>query len=192
MTNEHLLTHPPIPLNSSGYESTGFHRGIVTPMSFITAKSFFAKPGQVPREWWHVDASDKILGRLATRIATLLMGKHKPAYTPHTDTGDFVVVTNAGKIKLTGNKLEVMEHDSYTYYTSGRKVTPVKVILQKHPERVIEHAVRRMLPKSALGRRMLTKLKVYPGAEHPHASQQPKSMTFVAKSKPTAKAKAKS
>src|SRR5262245_12297139 len=149
-------------------------------MSFVTASCFLAKPGQVPREWWHVDASEKVLGRLATRIATVLMGKHKPVYTPHTDTGDFVVVTNAAKIKLTGRKLDVLEHDYYTYHAGGHKIVSIKTLLQRHPERVIELAVRRMLPKSALGRRMLTKLKIYKGSEHPHQTQQCKPLKFNA------------
>ncbi len=150
-------------------------------MAFTTAGCFLAKPGQVPRNWWHVDATDKVLGRLAVRIATVLMGKHKPTFTAHTDTGDFVIVTNAGKIKLTGRKLEVMEYDSYTYHTSGRNVVSIKAMLEKHPERVIELAVRRMLPKSALGRRMLTKLKIYKGDSHPHAVQQPKALKVTGK-----------
>jgi len=145
-------------------------------MSFVTARCFLAKPGQVPRVWWHVDATDRVLGRLAARIATVLMGKHKPQYTAHVDTGDFVVVTNAGKIKLTGRKLEELEHDYYTYHAGGRKVVPIKVLLQRHPERVIELAVRRMLPKSAMGRRMMTKLKVYRGSEHPHQAQNPQAL----------------
>src|SRR5262249_42241613 len=143
-----------------------------------TAGCFLAKPGQVQREWWHVDASDKVLGRLAVRVATVLMGKHKPEFTPHTDTGDFVVVTNASKITLTGRKLEQVEHDFYTFHAGGRNVVSLKVMMQRHPERVLELAVRRMLPKSALGRRMLTKLKVYKGDTHPHQVQQPKPLKW--------------
>lgn len=119
-----------------------------------------------------VDAEGKVLGRLATKLATVLMGKHKPTYTPHVDTGDFVVVTNAAKVKLTGRKLEQMFHDYYTYYTSGHKIVPYAQLIQRHPDRIIKLAVRRMLPKSALGRRLLTKLKVYAGADHPHQAQQ--------------------
>jgi len=150
-------------------------------MAFTTAGCFLAKPGQVERAWWHVDASDKVLGRLAVRVATVLMGKHKPEFTPHTDTGDFVIVTNASKIKLTGRKLEQVEHDFYTFHAGGRNVVPLKTMMQRHPERVLELAVRRMLPKSALGRRMLTKLKVYKGDTHPHQVQQAKPLKWNGK-----------
>ncbi len=148
-------------------------------MSTVTSKCFLAKPGQVERKWHIVSADAKPLGRLAARIAVVLMGKHKPTYTPHVDTGDFVIVTEAEKVKLTGRKVEIMEHDYYTYHTSGRKVIPYKVMVEKHPERVIELAVRRMLPKSALGRRLLTKLKVYRGTKHPHQAQTPEPLTIT-------------
>lgn len=142
-------------------------------MSFVTDKCYQAKVGEVERKWYHVDAQDLVLGRLATKLATVLMGKHKPTYTPHVDTGDFVVVTNAEKIRITGNsKAEEMEYDSYTYYSGGRKVVPYKEMIKKHPDRVILFAVKRMLPKSALGRRLLTKLKVFRGSEHPHQAQK--------------------
>ena len=142
-------------------------------MSAVTSKCFIAKPHQVQRNWYQVSAADRPLGRLASRIAVVLMGKHKPTYTPHVDTGDFVVVTDAEKVRLTGRKIELMEYDYYTYHTSGRKVVPYKVLLEKHPERIITLAVKRMLPKNALGRRLLTKLKVYRGPDHPHAAQSP-------------------
>jgi large subunit ribosomal protein L13 len=145
-------------------------------MSSVTAKCFQAKTGEIERHWFSVSAAEEPVGRLATRIATVLMGKHKPTYTPHVDTGDFVVVTDAEKLKFTGRKVEIMEHDYYTYYTSGRKVIPYKTMVEKRPERVIELAVRRMLPKSALGRRLLTKLKVYRGSAHPHQAQCPKPL----------------
>jgi large subunit ribosomal protein L13 len=141
-------------------------------MSLVTAKCYLAKRGEVERKWYVVDAEGKILGRLATKLATVLMGKHKPTYTRHVDTGDFVVVTNVEKIKLTGRKLEQMEHDYYTYFTSGHKVIPYTELMKKHPDRVLKLAVRRMLPKSAMGRRLLTKLKVYRGSDHPHQAQQ--------------------
>ncbi|MCK6455842.1 MAG: 50S ribosomal protein L13 [Phycisphaerae bacterium] len=150
-------------------------------MSFVTAKSYLAKPGEVPRRWHVVDASGLVLGRLASRVATVLMGKHKARYTPHVDTGDFVVVTNAAKVKITGRKLDQVEHDYYTYYAGGRKVIPLKKMMETHPDRVIKLAVRRMLPKSAMGRRMLTKLKVYNGTEHPHQAQCPQPMTLTSK-----------
>jgi len=148
-------------------------------MSAVTSKCFLAKPGQVERRWFAVSAAGQPLGRLASRIAVVLMGKHKPTYTPHVDTGDFVVVTEAEKVKLSGRKVEIMEHDYYTYHTSGRKVIPYTVMMQKHPEQVIELAVRRMLPKSAMGRRLLTKLKVYRGSDHPHQAQQPDQLPNV-------------
>jgi len=148
-------------------------------MSTVTAKCFQAKPHQVERRWYSVSATDMTLGRLASRIAVVLMGKHKPTYTPHVDTGDFVIVIEAEKLRLSGRKVEIMEHDYYTYHTSGRKVIPYTVMVQKHPEDVIKLAVRRMLPKSALGRRLLTKLKVYRGSKHPHSAQQAEPLPKV-------------
>lgn len=137
-----------------------------------------AKRGLIEQEWHHVDATDLILGRLATRIATVLMGKHKPSYTPHVDTGDFVVVTNVGKLKITGNKLDQKFYARYSYYPGGYKETPMRKVFEERPERVLETAVRRMMPKNALGRRMLTKLKVYRGDTHPHAAQQPMEWAY--------------
>lgn len=140
-------------------------------MSVCTQKCFQAKTGEVERNWYCVDADGKILGRLAAKLATVLMGKNKPTYTPHVDTGDFVVVTNAEKIRVTGRKAEQNSYESYSYYPGGRKVTSFTDFQRKHPDEVILQAVRRMLPKSALGRRLLTKLKVYRGGEHPHQAQ---------------------
>jgi large subunit ribosomal protein L13 len=145
-------------------------------MSFVTAKCYQAKPAGVRREWYHIDATGLVLGRLATRIATVLMGKNKPTYTPHVDTGDFVVVTNASKVRITGRKIEQVEHDYYTYYCGGRKVVPLQRMMERHPDRVIKLAVRRMLPKNSLGRKLLTKLKVFDGPEHPHQAQQPRPL----------------
>jgi large subunit ribosomal protein L13 len=142
-------------------------------MSFVTDKCYQAKPADVNRTWFAVSAEDQVLGRLAVKIATVLMGKHKPQYTPHVDTGDFVVVTDVEKIKLTGRKIDTMFHDYYTYYNSGRKVVPYRELMQKHPDRILRLAVRRMLPKNALARRMITKLKIYRGGEHPHQAQNP-------------------
>ena len=136
-------------------------------------KCYQAKPGQVEQRWYVVDATDQVLGRLATRIATVLMGKHKPTYTPHVDTGDFVIVLNAGRVKVTGRKLEQNFYDRYSGYPSGRKVIPMKRVLERHPERVLREAVRRMLPKNALARRMLGKLKLYTDDRHPHQAQSP-------------------
>lgn len=141
-------------------------------MSFTTDKCYQAKPREVTRKWVHVDAEGKVLGRLAAKLATVLMGKHKPTYTPHVDTGDFVVVTNAEKIKVTGRKDQEIEYARYTYYTGGRRVVSFEQQMKRHPDRIIRAAVRRMLPKSAMGRRLLTKLRVYRGSEHPHQAQQ--------------------
>ena len=142
-------------------------------MSKRNLRSFLAKPGQVDQEWYVVDATDQILGRLATRIATVLMGKHKPTYTPHVDTGDFVVVTNADKVRVTGRKAETMVYPRYSYHPGGYKEIPYKRMMERHPERIVREAVRRMLPKNALGRKMLKKLKVYASGTHPHTAQQP-------------------
>lgn len=140
--------------------------------------SYLAKPAEVDREWHHVDATDRVLGRLATKIATVLMGKHRPTYTPSVDTGDFVVVTNADKIRLTGNKASEMSYARYSYYPGGYSETPLTRVMQRHPERVLREAVRRMLPKNALGRHMLGKLKVYATAQHPHTAQKPTPWSF--------------
>ncbi len=135
--------------------------------------SYCAKTGQVDQAWWHVDATGRVLGRLATRIATVLMGKHKPTYTPHVDTGDFVVVTNAHKVIVTGNKANTMVYPRYSYHPGGYKEIPFSRVLERHPERIVQEAVRRMLPKNALARHMLKKLKVYATDTHPHSAQQP-------------------
>ena len=144
-----------------------------------TLRSYIARTNaDVDRRWYRVDASDQILGRLAVRIATVLMGKHKPTYTPHVDTGDFVVVTNASKIRLSGNKAATMVYPRYSYYPGGYKEIPFEKVMQKHPDRIITESVRRMLPKNALGRHMLMKLKVYATEEHPHQAQNPEAFTF--------------
>jgi len=141
-------------------------------MSFVTDKCFQAKPLEVERKWYSVDADGLVLGRLATKLATVLMGKHKPIYTPHVDTGDFIVVTNAEKVKVTGRKAETKTYARYSYHPGGLKVTSFQAMQEKHPDRIILFAVQRMLPKNAMGRRLLTKLKVYAGPEHPHQAQQ--------------------
>jgi large subunit ribosomal protein L13 len=136
-----------------------------------------AKPAEVERRWYVVDATDQVLGRLATRLATVLRGKHKPIYTPHVDTGDFVVVVNAAKVRLTGRKRSDKTYIRHTGWPGGfRETTAAKVLEGPHPERVIEAAVRGMLPKNHLGRKMGAKLKVYAGAEHPHAAQRPEAL----------------
>jgi large subunit ribosomal protein L13 len=139
-------------------------------------KSYLAKPGEVEGKWHLVDASGKVLGRLAAELATILMGKHRPTYTPHVLTGDFVVVVNAEKVKLTGRKMEQKTYQRYTFYPSGQKTEPIAKVLAHHPDRMIRLAVRRMLPKNKLGRHMLSRLKVYAGPKHPHGCQKPKPL----------------
>jgi large subunit ribosomal protein L13 len=140
-------------------------------------KSFLAKAGEVERNWYVVDATDKVLGRLAVRIATVLMGKNKPTYTPHVDTGDFVIVLNAGKVKITGTrKKQDVVYQRYSGYAGGQKEVTMQTTLERHPERVLYEAVRRMLPKNALARKMLKKLKLYAGSEHEHQAQQPEPL----------------
>ena len=140
-------------------------------------KSYMAKTGELTAAWHLVDATDKVLGRISTRIATILMGKHRPEYTPHVDCGDFVVVVNAEKIAITGdNKPSQRIYERYSQYPGGRKVTTFEEMLAKHPDRIIRESVRRMLPKNKLGHHMLTKLKVYAGPEHRHHAQQPQPL----------------
>jgi len=136
-------------------------------------KTYTPKAYEIDRRWWVVDADGKVLGRLASEIAGILRGKHKPMFSPHLDTGDFVVVINADKIRVTGNKAETKTYFRHTGYMGGDKFTPFKDMMARHPERVIELAVKGMLPKNNLGRLMRRKLRVYTGAEHPHEGQQP-------------------
>lgn len=135
-----------------------------------------AKPAEVNHAWYLIDATDKTLGRLSTEIARRLRGKHKPIYTPHVDTGDYIVVINAEKIRVTGNKLNDKMYYRHTGYIGSMKKTNLNDLLNEHPTRVIEAAVKGMLPKNPLGRAMFKKLKVYAGAEHKHASQQPQPL----------------
>jgi large subunit ribosomal protein L13 len=139
-----------------------------------------AKADSVERKWHHVDATDKVLGRLASDIAVVLMGKHRPTYTPHVDTGDFVVVTNAEKVHLSGNKWEQKKYTWYTGYP-GQKSETAATRMEKKPTQILRDAVRRMLPKNRLGRQMLSKLKLYAGPDHPHQAQQPESRDFGSK-----------
>ena len=136
-------------------------------------KTFSAKPAEVRRDWYVVDATGKTLGRLATEIARRLRGKHKPEYTPHVDTGDYIVVVNAAKLRVTGNKLKDKLYHRHTGYIGNLKTTSLGKLLDEKPERVIELAVKGMLPRGPLGRKMLGKLRVFAGAEHNHAAQQP-------------------
>jgi large subunit ribosomal protein L13 len=136
-----------------------------------------AKPAEVERRWYVVDATDQVLGRLATRLATVLRGKHKPSFTPHVDTGDYVIVVNAEKVKLTGNKRESKTYYRHSGWVGGlRSITAGKVLEGPHPDRVLRSAVQGMLPKNSLGRKMLGKLKVYAGPDHPHAAQKPEEL----------------
>jgi large subunit ribosomal protein L13 len=139
-------------------------------------RTYTAKPGQVEQGWYVIDAQDKILGRLAAQIATRLRGKHKPQYTPHVDTGDYVVVVNAAKLRVTGRKAERKIYYRHTEYPGGLRETNFAKLHAAKPERVLQQAVKGMLPKGPLGYAMLRKLKVYAGAEHPHTAQQPKKL----------------
>ena len=141
-------------------------------------QSYVPKPDEIRREWVVMDASDKILGRLATEIARLLRGKHKPEFTPFLDTGDFVVIVNADRVRMTGNKLEDKKYYRHSGKPGSLKVETAKERMDKYPERVIQAAVWGMLPKNRLGRKLLRKLKVYSGPNHPHEAQQPKNYVF--------------
>jgi large subunit ribosomal protein L13 len=136
-------------------------------------RTYSPKAGDVQRQWHVIDASDVVLGRLASQVATLLRGKHKPIFAPHLDTGDFVIVVNAEKVALSGGKLEAKRAYRHSGYPGGLHSVAYRDLLAKHPERVVEKAVRGMLPKNTLGRNMLRKLKVYAGPDHPHQAQQP-------------------
>ena len=140
--------------------------------------SFMANPAKVERKWYVVDATGYTLDRLASEVAKVLRGKNKPVFTPHVDTGDYVIVVNADKIKVTGKKLDQKIYYHHSDYVGGMKETTLREMLAKKPEKVVELAVKGMLPKGPLGREMFTKLHVYAGAEHPHAAQQPEALTF--------------
>ncbi len=144
-----------------------------------TTHSATKAEAQKARKWWLVDANEQTVGRVATRIASVLKGKHKPLYTPSLDTGDFVVVVNAGKARFTGKKETDKTFFSHTMHPGGAKHTPMNKLRARHPEQILENAVRRMLPRSALGRQMMTKLKVYAGEQHPHAAQKPEALPLA-------------
>jgi large subunit ribosomal protein L13 len=129
--------------------------------------------GALPQRWWLIDATDQVVGRLAVQIANILRGKHRPEYTPHIDSGEFVIVINAAKVKFTGRKWETKSYQSYSHYPGGQKITTARDLLQRQPERILELAVRRMVPRNRLGRQQMTKLKIYAGPSHPHQAQQP-------------------
>ena len=139
-------------------------------------QTYFAKSGDITPSWRIADADGRVMGRLATEVATILMGKHRPEYTPHVDCGDFVIVTNAAKLVMTGRKAEQKMKLRYSGYPGGLKARSYGELMEKQPDRLFEDAVRRMLPKNRLGRQMLAKLKVYAGAEHPHHAQSPVAM----------------
>ncbi|NLJ54688.1 MAG: 50S ribosomal protein L13 [Intrasporangiaceae bacterium] len=137
-------------------------------------RTYTPKPGDITREWHVIDATDVVLGRLASQAATLLRGKHKPTFAPHVDTGDFVIIINADKVALTGAKAEQKKAYRHSGFPGGLRSTTYAELLEKSPEKAVEKAIRGMLPKTSLGRQQLSKLKVYAGSEHPHAAQQPK------------------
>ena len=141
-------------------------------------KTYSVKAGEIEHEWYVVDARDQVLGRLASEIATVLRGKHKPTYTPHLDVGDYVVVINAADVRLTGRKADQKRYFSHSGYMGGERFMPFRTMIERYPERVIERAVKAMLPKNRLGRKMLKKLKVYAGSDHPHAPQSPRPLKF--------------
>jgi len=142
-------------------------------------KTYAVKASEIERAWYVVDAADQVLGRLATEVARVLRGKHKPIYSPHLDTGDYVVVVNAERVRLTGRKADQKEYFRHSGYMGGEKLIPFRRMQARHPERVIELAVKGMLPKNTLGRTMLKKLKVYAGPEHPHGPQAPQPLDLV-------------
>lgn len=136
-------------------------------------KTLTPSPSDIHQKWYIVDAEGKPLGRLSTKVATILRGKHKPYYVPNIDTGDYVIVINAAKVRVTGMKALQKVYKSFSGYPGGLKEIPYAKVLEKHPERIIEHSIKGMMPKNKLGRAMFKKLKVYPGAEHPHSAQKP-------------------
>jgi large subunit ribosomal protein L13 len=141
--------------------------------------TFMAKPATITRRWFLIDATDQVVGRLAVQIANILRGKHRPEYTPHIDTGDFVIVINAEKIRFSGKKMETKTYHWYTHYPAGLKEATARDWIVKHPERILEAAVRRMVPRNRLGRQQMTKLKVYKGGKHPHIAQDPQELKLT-------------
>lgn len=138
--------------------------------------TYMAKNGEVPQRWWVVDASNQVVGRLAVQIANILRGKHRPEYTPHEDTGEFVIVLNAEKVRFTGKKWDSQTYQSYSHYPGGLKEVTAKELLARKPEEILLQAVKRMVPRNKLGRRQMTKLKIYAGSSHPHQAQQPQEL----------------
>src|ERR1700686_4534599 len=142
--------------------------------SYMAKTDADSKPINFEQQWYVIDATDLVVGRLAAAVSTILRGKHKPQFTPHQDTGDFVIIINVDRIKFTGRKLAQKTYQTYSHYPGGQKITPASEIMQKHPERILISAVKRMVPRSRLGRKQLEKLKIYKGPQHPHQAQQPK------------------
>ncbi len=137
------------------------------------------KPINFSQQWWVIDATDQVVGRLAATVATIIRGKHKPQFTPHQDTGDFVIIVNADKVKFTGRKLEQKTYQSYSHYPGGQKIVNASDLIDKHPERILISAIKRMVPRTRLGRAQMTKIKIYKGPQHPHQAQQPKEFKPV-------------
>lgn len=135
--------------------------------------TFMAKPDQVPQRWFVIDAADQVVGRLAVQIATILRGKHRPEYTPHIDTGEWIIVINAEKVRFTGKKWDTQTYQTYSHHPGGLKETTAKEMLAKRPERILQLAVQRMVPRNRLGRKQMSKLKIYAGPNHPHQAQMP-------------------
>ena len=140
--------------------------------------TFMANRDNIEQGWFVIDAADQVVGRLAVRIADVLRGKHRPEYTPHCDTGEFVIVINAAGMRFTGNKLQTKTYQAYSHYPGGQKIVTARDLMQRKPERVLELAVRRMVPRNRLGRQQMTKLKIYAGPSHPHQAQQPRELTI--------------
>ena len=138
--------------------------------------TFMAKPDEVERRWLVIDATNQVVGRLAVQIANILRGKHRPQYTPHVDTGEYVIVINAARMKFTGKKLQTKTYQAYSHYPGGQKIISARDLMAKRPERVLELAVRRMVPRNKLGRQQMTKLKIFAGPSHPHQAQQPREL----------------
>ena len=144
----------------------------------LQMKTYAVKAGEIERRWYVVDAKDQVLGRLASSVATILRGKHKPTYSPHLDVGDFVIVVNAKDVRVTGKKASQKTYFRHSGYMGGDRLIPFRRMRERHPDRIIRLAVKGMLPKNALGRSMLRKLKVYEGPEHPHEAQKPEALQF--------------
>ncbi len=142
--------------------------------SYMAKTDADGNPVNFEQQWYVIDATDLVVGRLAATVATILRGKHKPQFTPHQDTGDYVIIINVDKIKFTGRKLEQKTYQSYSHFPGGQKIVAASDLMQRHPERILESAVKRMVPRTRLGRQQMSKLKIYKGPQHPHQAQQPK------------------